>query len=118
MPTISARPASGDPSYATRIFLNIFVPFANSSKKPDRALLLPPASQRLIQLNERQTLVELGLDQVEFRREVICFAGQHLEVTCVTVLIKHFGKLMGVLRCLREQFLLLAELTVFLRSDE
>jgi hypothetical protein len=31
------------------------------------SLLLPPASQRLVKLNERQTLVELGLHQVEFR---------------------------------------------------
>jgi hypothetical protein len=28
---------------------------------------LPAASQRLVKLNERQTLVELGLHQVEFR---------------------------------------------------
>ncbi len=30
-------------------------------------LLLPPASQRLVKLNERQTLVQLSLHQVEFR---------------------------------------------------
>jgi len=30
-------------------------------------LLLPPASQCLIKLNQRQALVELGLHQVEFR---------------------------------------------------
>jgi hypothetical protein len=52
-----ASPDSGDLSYATRILLNIFV----------LPLLLPPASQRLVKLNERQTLVELGLHQVEFR---------------------------------------------------
>jgi hypothetical protein len=38
---------------------------------------------------------------------VICFAGQHLEITRATVLIKHLGKLIGLVRCLRGQFLLL-----------
>jgi hypothetical protein len=46
-----------DPSHATRILLNIFV----------LPLLLPPASQRLVKLNECQALVELGLHQAEFR---------------------------------------------------
>src|ERR1700730_6299057 len=41
-----------------RIFSDTFVP----------PLLLPPSAQRLVKLNERQTLVELGLHQVEFRR--------------------------------------------------
>ena len=84
----------------------------------DGSLLLPPPSQRLVKLNERQTLIELGLHQVEFCREEIRFAGQHLEVTRATVLVKNLGEPIGLLCCLREQFLLFAELAVFLRSDE
>jgi len=53
------------------------------------SLLLPTASQCLVKLNEGQTLVELGLHQVELRREIIRFAGKHLEVTRTAILIKH-----------------------------
>jgi hypothetical protein len=52
-----AGPDPVDPSHTTRIHLNICV----------LPLLLPPASQGLVKLNERQTLVQLGLHQVEFR---------------------------------------------------
>lgn len=53
------------------------------------ALLLPSTAEGLIKLNERQTLVQLSLYQVKFRREIICFAGEHLEVTRAAVFIKH-----------------------------
>jgi hypothetical protein len=46
-----------DPSYAIRILLNIFV----------FPLLLPSTPQGLVELHERQSLVELGLHQIYFR---------------------------------------------------
>lgn len=58
------------------------------------------------------------MDQVEFCREVIRLAGQHLQITRAAVLIQHLRQLVGCLCCAREEFLLLAEFTIFLRSDE
>lgn len=83
-----------------------------------RLFFLPAAAKCLIKLNERQSLVELRLDEIEFRREVARFAGQNLQVTCAAMLIKHLGKPVGLLRRLGEQVLLLAELAIFLICDE
>ena len=43
--------------YATGILLNILIP----------TLLLPATAEGLVKLDESQTLVELGLHEVEFR---------------------------------------------------
>ena len=75
-----------------------------------RHLLLPTSAERLVDLDERQTLVEPRLDEVQFRREMVRLAGEDLQITGAAVLIKYFGQLVGLLRRLREQVLLLAEL--------
>ena len=67
-------------------------------ERPPAQLLLPPSTQRLVKLNERQALVQLGLHQVEFRREVIRFAGENLEITGATILVEDLGQLIGPLR--------------------
>jgi len=75
-----------------------------------RHLLLPTSAERLVDLDERQTLVEPRLDEVQFRREMVRLAGEDLQITGAAVLIKYLGQLVGLLRRLREQVLLLAEL--------
>jgi DNA-binding NtrC family response regulator len=48
---------------------------ASDSKRLPAIHLLPAASQRVIKLNQRQSLIKLGLCQVQLRREVIALAG-------------------------------------------
>src|ERR1700683_18252 len=80
--------------------------------------LLPAATERLIDLDQRELLVELRLSEIQLRRKIICFAGQHLQITGAALLIEHQGEVVGPLRGLSEQLLLTAKLTIFLKSDQ
>ncbi len=51
-------------------------------------LLLPSAAERLVELDECEPLVELCLGKIQFGREIVRFARQHLEVACTAVLIE------------------------------
>ena len=43
-------------------------------------LLLPASAQSLVELDQREHLIELSLHQAEFGREVIGVVGEHLEI--------------------------------------
>src|SRR6266566_4471589 len=86
--------------------------------RPDRGLLcgtmtsrlvkslLPAASQRFIQLNQSQQLVELGLDKAQFGGEGVGFVGQHFEITGDAARVSHVGKARCILRGLEQKFFL------------
>src|SRR5580704_7657441 len=81
-------------------------------------LLLPAATERLVDLDERQSFIELRLDEIQLRRVIAGFARQHLEITRAALFVEHLGELVGPPCCLSEQFLLAAEVTIFLISDQ
>src|SRR6266436_8155063 len=43
-----------------------------------RQSLLPAAAERLIELHQREAFIELRLNEIEFRGEVVRLIGQHL----------------------------------------
>lgn len=51
-------------------------------------LLLPAPAQSVVELDEREPLIELRLREIELRRKVIRFASQDLQVTRAAMLIK------------------------------
>ena len=83
-----------------------------------RSSLLPAAAEGLIDLDKRKPLVELRLNEIQFRRKIICFAGKHLQIARAALLIEHQGEIVGSLSCLSEQLLLAAKVTKFLIADE
>ena len=52
-------------------------------------LLLPPASQRVIELNQCQAFIELRLCQAELGVEVACVAVKDFQVTRHSALVPH-----------------------------
>jgi len=63
---------------------------------------LPAPAERVVELDQREPLVELRLRKIEFRREIIVFAGEYLEVARATMLVKYFREAIGVF-CRRRQ---------------
>jgi hypothetical protein len=56
-----------------------------------RRSLLPAAAEGLIELDEREPLAELGLNEAEFGAEIVGFAGEHLEITRAAVVVEDHG---------------------------
>src|SRR6202042_2555997 len=83
-----------------------------------RSSLLPAAPEGLIDLDKRKPLVELRLNEIQLRRKIICFAGQHLQIARAALLIKHQGEVVRSLCRLSEQLLLSAKVTKFLITNE
>jgi hypothetical protein len=52
------------------------------------ALLLPAAAQRLIELDKRESFIQLRVDQIQLCREIIRFVRQDLQVTRATIPIE------------------------------
>jgi len=52
-----------------------------------RSLLLPATTEGLIDLDKRQSFIELRLDQIQLRRVIAGFARQHLEITRAPLLV-------------------------------
>jgi len=65
----------------------------------------------LIELDKRKLSFSLRLDEVQFREIIVSLVtpGDNLR----TILVEHLGTVDSSACCLREQFLLLAELTIF-----
>lgn len=68
----------------------------------NHSLLLPTPAEGIVKLDECQTLIELCLGEIQFRGEIICFAGQHLQVACAAILVKRIRDAIGVLRSGRQ----------------
>src|ERR1700684_3545500 len=83
-----------------------------------RSSLLPAATEGLIALNKREPLIELRLNEIQLRRKIICFGGQHLQIARTALLIEHQGEVVRSLSCLSEQLLLTAKVTKFLITNE
>ena len=57
-----------------------------------RLSMLPSSTESVIELDQGKPLVELGLSKVELGSEIVGFTGEHLQVTCASVLIQDFRK--------------------------
>ncbi len=57
---------------------------------------LPAPAESVVELDQREPLVELRLREIELRREFVVFTGEYLEVTRATMLIKYFREAIGI----------------------
>ena len=81
-------------------------------------LLLPAAAERLIDLHQGEEFVEACLRETQFSGEVVRFVGEDFQIIRGAGLVALAGKLRGVFRGMRQQFLLRAEFLVLLIGDE
>src|SRR5229473_4423268 len=81
-------------------------------------LLLPAAAECLIELNESEEFVGLGLSKIEFGGEVVGFVGENFKVAGHSTLIANVGKPRSILGRGGEKFLLFAKFEIFAISDE
>jgi len=63
-------------------------------------------AERLIQLNQSQQLVELGLDEAQLGGEGVGFVGQNFEITSNAAAVPQMGKARRILRGLEQEFFL------------
>src|ERR1700735_1336382 len=94
------------------------LPATEENRGVSRSSLLPATAEGLIDLDKRKPLVELRLNEIQLRRKIICFAGQHLQIARTALLIEHQGEVVRSLCCLSEQLLLTAKVAKFLIADE
>ncbi len=76
-------------------------------------LLLPAAAEGLINRNECQEFVGLGLGKIEFGGEVVGFVSENLEVAGYSTGIANVGEARGILGGRGEKLLLLAKFSIF-----
>src|SRR6266478_7339525 len=81
-------------------------------------LLLPAAAECLIELNESEEFVGLGLSKIEFGGEVVGFVGENFKVAGHSTFIANVGKACGVFGRGGEKILLFAKFQVFTISDQ
>ena len=85
------------------------MPLRISTKGADREfqlLLLPSSSQRVINLHQCQSFVELCLCQTQLCREITCIAIQHFQITCGATTIAYGRESSCILCGFCEQLLL------------
>jgi hypothetical protein len=63
---------------------------------------LPAPAESVVELDQREPLVELRLRKIELRREFVVFAGKYLQVTRTAMLVKYFREAIGIF-CRRGQ---------------
>ena len=80
--------------------------------KRAQGLLLPPSSQRVINLYQRKPFVKVCLGQVQPRGKVTRVTIKHLKVARRAAAIANVGKPSGVLGGFRQQLLLLPKFLV------
>ena len=81
-------------------------------------LLLPAAAEGLVDLDESEEFVGLGLGKIEFGGEVVGFVGENLEVAGYSTFIPNVGKARGIFGGGGEKFLLLPKFEIFAIRDE
>jgi len=79
---------------------------------------LPAAAEGLVDLDESEEFVGLGLSKIEFGGEVVGFVGENLEVAGYSAFIPNVGKARGIFGGGSEKFLLLPKFEVFAIPDE
>src|ERR1700723_3462374 len=111
--------AVGPVNFSPTILLTSFASFTRTQRDGVlRSSLLPAATEGLIDLDKSKPLVELRLNEIQLRRKIICFGGQHLQIARTALLIEHQGEVVRSLSCLSEQLLLTAKVTKFLITNE
>ena len=81
-------------------------------------LLLPAAAEGLVDLDESEQFVGLGLGKIEFGGEVVGFVGENLEVAGYPAFIANVGKARGIFGGGSEKFLLLPKFEILAIRDE
>src|SRR6266446_9427249 len=72
-------------------------------------LLLPASAEGLIELNESEEFVGLGLSKIELGGEVVGFVGKNFKVAGHSTFVANIGKPRGTLGGRGEKFLLFAK---------
>ena len=72
----------------------------------------------MIELNESEEFVGLGLSKIEFGSEVVGFVGENFKVASHSTFIANIGKACGVFGGRGEKFLLLAKFPEFAITDQ
>src|SRR3954465_13682855 len=83
-----------------------------------RALLVPAAAERAVDLDEARSLSQLGLRQPQLGVEQTCVGVEHLEVAGHAAFVAHLRQPARVLGGAEQQRLLLAELAQLAVADE
>src|SRR5580704_18073284 len=81
-------------------------------------LLLPAAAEGLVDLDESEEFVGLGLGKIEFGAEIVGFVGENLEVAGYSAFITNVGKARGIFGGGSEKFLLLPKFEILAIRDE
>src|SRR5215472_5192617 len=76
----------------------------------EAGLLFPSSAQTLVELYQRQQLVQLSLYQPQLSGEIVCVVGEDFKIACSTALIAHLRESRGILRGIHQRLLLLAKL--------
>jgi hypothetical protein len=63
---------------------------------------LPAPAESVVELDQREPLVQLRLRKIELRGEFVAFTGEYLQVTRAAMLVKYFREAIGIL-CRRRQ---------------
>ena len=80
--------------------------------------MFPAATEGLIELNESEEFVGLGLSKIEFGGEVVGFVGENFKVAGHSTFRANVGKPRSILGRGGEKFLLFAKFEIFAISDE
>lgn len=81
-------------------------------------LLLPAAAEGLVELDQREEFVGLGLGEIEFGGEIVGFVGKNFEVAGHSAFVANIGEARSILGGGGEEFLLLAEFNIFAIADK
>ena len=82
------------------------------------SLLLPPTSQRIVELDESQSFVKFCLRQAQLGIEIAGIAVQDFEVTRDPTLVTNIREPRGILRRCTEQLLLCPEFLILTVCDQ
>jgi hypothetical protein len=69
----------------------------------------PSSTASVVKWDERQALVELRLRQIEFRRELVVFTYEYLEITRSAMPVRYLREAVGIFCRCRQSLLLFAE---------
>lgn len=72
----------------------------------------------MVELDQGEEFVGLGLGEIEFGGEIVGFVGKNFEVAGDSAFVANVGKTRGILGGGGEEFLLLSEFNIFSIADE